>query len=189
MIIGLTGQARSGKDTIGNYLANQHGAICTSFAAPIRMFVSELCGYSSLSKLEAHKDEAHPLFQVSPRYMMQTLGTEWGRNLVDPELWTKIVRRRIEVFKQQNQFEKVPGILAITDIRFENEAELIREQGGTIWHIRRPDATLAAASNHSSEAGVAVFPMDTVIANESTRGALYNCVEIALQAYHQQSRE
>ena len=74
---------------------------------------------------------------------MQTLGTEWGRELINPELWLILAKQRLLNFG--------PGMV-IADVRFENEAEWVRSQGGRVIHIERPSAV--AVEVHASEAGI-----------------------------------
>jgi hypothetical protein len=55
--------------------------------------------------------------------------------------------------------------LLIKDIRYENEANFIREHGGEIWHIERPGNPVI--SQHSSEWGVERAPQDYLIRNDA----------------------
>ncbi len=169
MIIGLTGPARSGKDTVARFLAQEHGFEFTSFAAPIRQFVANLCGIS-VGTLEGMKDIEHPIFEKSPRVMMQTLGTEWGRNLIHPEIWAKIVEQKI----LDNKAHNTP--LVVTDVRFDNEADLIRSHGGTIWSISRHQAKNYNVAPHSSENGIELTLHDKFINNDKDLRALQKTV-------------
>lgn len=77
--------------------------------------------------------------------MMQTLGTEWGRSLL-PDMWLRIWK---------NELDDSAHTVCVPDVRFDNEAELIRELGGTIIHIKRkPTADMLAVPAHASEAGI-----------------------------------
>lgn len=160
-LIGLAGRARSGKDTAAQVLIDLYGYRKDSFARPIREFVAGLCGVS-VAEMDPIKEAPHPrLCGVSPRYAMQTLGTEWGRHTLAKNIWLEQCRARI----LENDEAGVPTV--ITDVRFDNEADLIRSMGGTIIHVARPDALQVAA--HVSEAGVTPFPMlDRTILNDST---------------------
>lgn len=94
--------------------------------------------------------------------MMQTLGTEWGRELVDENLWVTVARKQIEWLASRPADDR-PDVVVISDVRFENEAEMIRELGGMVVHARRPGAS--AVNAHVSEAGVTVVPKDIEVEN------------------------
>ena len=96
----------------------------------------------------------------SPRYAMQTLGTEWGRNIIGPDFWTQHGLRQGLLAAYQK-----PGVV-FSDVRFENEAKAIRDAGGWIVHIRRPGVSIN--SGHSSEAGINVYGVDQCIVNDGS---------------------
>jgi hypothetical protein len=80
---------------------------------------------------------------LTPRYALQTLGTEWGRALRD-DVWVQY-----GIHRAQNLGA---DFAVISDCRFPNEAALIREAGGEVWRIFRPGAGLAGlAGEHPSE--------------------------------------
>jgi hypothetical protein len=64
-----------------------------------------------------------------------------------------------------NSLSAVIGFV-VSDVRFENEAHLIRRRGGTVIHIGRNDAQ--AVNPHISEAGVAVRQDDLILRNNGT---------------------
>jgi hypothetical protein len=109
------------------------------------------------------KELPHPVFGVSPRRMAQTLGTEWMRNSVVSDGWLRLADEFIKVQKALAAFDDVPvsGIV-IPDIRFENEAEWLRNKGGALWHIVRD---VEAVESHISESGVRHFEGDRVLDN------------------------
>jgi dephospho-CoA kinase len=166
-LIGLTGRARSGKDTVGQMLKDGFGAQTVAFADPIR----EMLRVLGLTHEHFHgtlKEVEHPLFSKSPRVMMQTLGTEWGRNLINEKIWLKIAQQRIE------EIHAVYGDhVVVTDVRFDDEAEMIRSMGGVIWHVHRPGHAIAD-SGHTSESGIRFRSDlgDIVIVNDDTLDAL-----------------
>jgi dephospho-CoA kinase len=181
-LIGLAAQARSGKDTIANYLRKEHGAYVTSFAVPIRKFIAELCGYS-LEELELRKEDIHRVFGVTPRFMMQTVGTEWGRDMIHKEIWIKIVEENIVKRRLIWENKNAHFLFVISDLRMMNEAEFIREQGGEIWHIVRPTTTSPANSTHESEHGLRGLTLtrnDTRILNDSSIRDLYDTIDACI---------
>lgn len=165
-LIGLTGKARSGKDTAADYAAKKWGAQRYAFASPLKKGLRAMLGLDS-----EHTDgglKEMPLLRFgnkSPRQMLQTLGTEWGRQLVNDTIWVDLGLYEWEKYRAMGQS------LIITDVRFDNEAQAIRDAGGVVCHIIRVDAE--TVSEHSSEAGVQCLPGDFAIANVGTLQAFY----------------
>lgn len=165
-IIGITGPARSGKDTLaGEILRLAVNGERMSFAAPIRSFVAGLLNVT-VAELEDGPIKEAPQADFgdkSPRQMMQTLGTEWGRELIDPNLWITVARRRLERFAAMHPRLR-PDVVVFSDVRFENEAAMIRKLGGRIIHISRRDASSVNA--HASEFGIAHASCDLFVDND-----------------------
>lgn len=168
-LIGLTAPARAGKDTIGDMLSKHFNSARVAFAAPLRSalraMIPDLTDEHFFGSL---KEVPLDWLGKSPRQLMQTLGTEWGRNLIHSEIWLKLAERAIDKYHSQ-QFHVV-----VTDVRFENEAHFIRQKGGQIWHIRRGDAPKVNA--HASEAGVQVVKGDLIIDNNGSLDQLEGLV-------------
>lgn len=166
-IIGLTGRKRSGKDTVAVMLKDGRGSgvLTLSFAEPIRRFVAECCSLTK-QQLEQVKDGSVTLAAdvfVSPRRMMQELGTEWGRSQ-HPDLWVAILRDKLDTIA-----ERYPGTEAvlITDVRFENEADMIHDMGGVVVEVIRPTGSVAQDA-HASERGLSPENVDIKLYNDGT---------------------
>lgn len=142
-VIGLHGRARAGKDTVANFILSHRGGYLYSFADPIRAMLVPLGIDMSDPYWQARKEDVIPALGVSPRRLMQTLGTEWGRQIINPDLWLILAKQRLLNFG--------PGMV-IADVRFENEASWVRSQGGRVIHIERPNNVAIEA--HASEAGI-----------------------------------
>lgn len=160
-LIGLTGTARSGKDTAADVLEDMFDFDRYALAGPLKQGVKVMLGLTDEHIHGALKETIMPEYGFSPRQAMQTLGTEWGRSL-SPDLWLRVAQREIEHAKCYSTFVKG---MVITDVRFDNEAEWLRKQGGKLVKIVRPDAEQVVA--HSSEQGVSVTP-DLIIYNNGT---------------------
>lgn len=157
LIIGLTGRAGSGKDTLANYLCIHHGFTQVAYADPIRDALELGLGIES-HHLREDKESIIPWLGVSGRHLMQTLGTEWGRDLIHPDLWRLLLQRRID--RLQDETDRC----VISDLRFPNEADWLRAHPNAhIWHIDRPSAAPVRA--HPSEAGLDFHPGDAVLVN------------------------
>jgi hypothetical protein len=108
----------------------------------------------------------------SPRWAMQTLGTEWGRQLIHNDLW---VNAAIATWRK-----RVEGNYVFDDVRFENEAAAIRREGGEIWRVQRPGYPIVAMG-HVSEAGQDNICSDWIVQNTGSlsdlRDKIHNVLE------------
>lgn len=176
LVVGFAGAKQSGKSTITQILMAKHGVVGMGFAQPLRTFIGDLLGLPQ-DVLEEVKEEQVPGLRagVTPRYLMQTLGTEWGRTLIDPDLWVKVAMR-----DAVNALERGYAV-AFADVRFANEAEAIRNLGGIIIQIDRPGGT-AGTDAHVSEKGLPAELIDDTVVNDGTPQDLYNRVLDVLKA-------
>lgn len=169
-LVGFTGPAGCGKDTCGAILVAK-GWTRISFATPMYDAL-EVMGFGR-PKTQEEKEKIIPCLGVSWRHAAQTLGTEWGRNCINPDLWILLAEQTIKASRLASQF-------VITDVRFENEAEMIRRNGGKICHISgRKYGTGNDA--HASEALIAFKDGDARINNCHSMGEL---VETVLHEFH-----
>lgn len=170
LLIGLHGLARTGKDTAAAYLAAHYALLSYAFADPLKAAIVQLFDLSTAHIEGDLKEQRLPVIGKSPRQLMQLLGTEWGRNMVHDKLWLLLAQQNIA-----NQLEcdqsRYSGVV-IRDVRFENEAQWIRSQGGYVVHILRPDAQQVAT--HSSESRLRVHDQDAVIYNERSIDELHS---------------
>lgn len=155
-LIGIAGKARSGKDTAAQYLLNTLGAdwYSASFADPMK----EMLNVIGVDTGDGFKDLPVNQYGVSTRHMLQTLGTEWGRNLIDSNFW-------VDVFANMNAYQCV----IVPDVRFENEAELIREFGVLICIEGRG----GIEGGHISERKLQYDDRDIYIDNRGSLSELY----------------
>lgn len=153
-LVAFTGLARSGKTTAAKFLLSE-GYERMSFADPIKQMVR------CLTPLLDKNSEPPGFGGKTIRELYQTLGTDWGRNTVDTNLWVNLGRERI----QSLLLDTMEGInrgVVIDDLRFDNEAALIKELGGVVIQIERPGIK---AMEHISEAGVSTELLDAVLCN------------------------
>lgn len=176
ILIGTAGPAGSGKDTVADYLVEMHGFTKMAFAGPLKAMMAA-AGMAEPAD-RAMKEQPIPGFDFTWREAAQKLGTEWGRGL-DPEIWTKIVRRKLESLAGLKYRTRI----VLTDIRFENEAQVVRELGGQVWHMLNRSADLGVNAGHISEGGVMYRPHeDELIDNSGSLDQLYEQVETYLAA-------
>lgn len=200
-VIGFTGKARSGKDTaaeqvVRHYMAYNHS--CTefyetvdpameSFAGPIKSMVAMLLDFYGIGTVTQHetlypyidgdkKEEVIESIGTSPRILMQTLGTDWGRKLIDENIWLNCMRERLVRWEESARHGKNGAVVCITDVRFDNEAEMIKELGGEIVQITRPEAEKLSVGydDHISEIGIRPDLIDMTIDNSGDLYKLYD---------------
>lgn len=88
---------------------------------------------------------------LTPRTLLQLLGTECGRRVIHPEIWVNSLMAEYKGIEQPNKPGQERQISfpnwVITDVRFPNEAEAIKRKGGIVLRIERPYSTVAGGGN------------------------------------------
>lgn len=139
-IIAVCGYKGSGKTTAANEL-QRIGYTRIRFAQGLKAMLMAF----GLTEAQVDGDEKEiptPLLMGrTPRHAMQTLGTEWGRNLIHPELWVENWRHRVNTTPVH-----IP--IVVDDMRFPNELRVLEELGGSIIYI---DRGMERSSAHVSE--------------------------------------
>lgn len=159
-LIGIAGPARAGKDTLASYLLDNLSDDWTrsSFADPLKDMLRAIGVDCSDDAKAVVSDD----YGVTPRHIMQTLGTEWGRHMIDGDIWVK-------AFARLNAGKCV----IVPDVRFENEADLVREHGVLIHLTGRG----GIEGNHASENPIEFKPGDIVIDNSRDLAWLHSQVD------------
>lgn len=170
MIIGLHGRAGAGKDTIAQHLRDRHNYSTLAFATPVKDMLIALGVPRANLTDSVLKEQTIDWIGQSPRQLMQTLGTAWGRGMVDDELWLRHAERRMHYLR------KVSPHICITDVRYPNEARWVRAQGGRVWHILR-DGKITAYADHSSESPLPIEDDDRTLINNGTIDDLLHLVD------------
>lgn len=153
VLIGITGAAGAGKDTAANRLCHHHSFERDSFAEPLRdmltaLMVGHQIDYAHLFERELKEQPIPGLgADISGRRLMQTLGTEWGRNTLHPDIWVRLAALRLGLDRLPYT-SPVHDRIVITDVRFPNEAEWINRMGGHVIRIERDTDPVA---HHMSE--------------------------------------
>jgi len=126
-IVSFIGPIGAGKTTASDVLTAHLGYKKVSFADPLKGMLMRL-GLEWDNVYGETKEKAHPILcGRTPRYAMQTLGTEWGRHAIHPDLWVRAWQFQI----QPLQF------VTVDDLRFENEYKMVRSLNGVIIKIHR----------------------------------------------------
>lgn len=270
-LVGISGQAGSGKDTVADYLVSEYGYVKVSLADPIKRFGREVFGFTDtqlwgpshhrneldkrfdyycdlrsggirftpktkLGALAATCDKgwfvaAHALKEyaeewldqvlpgedvqslydwfaafgsvharISPRVMLQHLGTEWGREAADEDIWVNCMLRTAKAILNGQQYDRRVGLtgndpkatpttgVVVSDVRFKNELEAIRAAGGLLVRIQRPKtdkkATKTGIENHASETEQQQFKdedFQAVLINGTTIKGLFRRIDAAVK--------
>jgi len=159
---------RSGKTTLAYRITKEWGYESVSFAAPIkRMVVDFITSFGveyvrALKYVYDEKEVEIPQIGVSARRLMQTLGTEWGRNLIRGDVWVRAVEQKV----LKIPVTRARGVV-IDDLRFQNEAQWVIDMGGMVVRIDRDAVTERYEGDHPSEGELAGFRPDLILKNNS----------------------
>ena len=158
MIIGLSGYARSGKDEIANILIEQ-GFKRIAFADKIRELLYEMNpNYHDTLLQQAVNSHGWDEVKQDPaiRRMLQNLGVG-VRKVIHEEFW---IAQALQQIVDDNDY-------VITDVRFANEARMIKEyKNSQLWRIKRPG--VEAVNGHVSEHDLDHYKFDQVLKNEGS---------------------
>ena len=204
VLMGLCGKARSGKDTVAS-IAMNHMADADaeeawdwvvakeSFAAPIKSMVAMLLDFFGIASIMNReemsvyldgdaKENKIDAIGASPRELMQTLGAEWGRDIINPNIWLTCIANRLPNYEEAAKHGHKGAMIFVTDVRFDNEAEIIRNLGGTIVQIDSGARKLEDVERcHSSEGGVSPHLIDVTIDNSGSIEELSDKVRVLLE--------
>lgn len=145
-LIGIAGDAGAGKDTLADALCAHYNWEKYNLALPIKRMLAPILPDPQWGDRDWKEAPIPALGGRSPRYLAQTLGTEWGRRAVHEDFWVWIADRMYQAGG--------PGMV-VADVRFDNEARWIRERGGIVFRIVRPDNPfLIDNKQHISEVGI-----------------------------------
>lgn len=167
MLLGLTGPAGVGKDTVA-MLLRDYGFSSYAIASPLKKMLAA-AGLRE-PKTREEKEANLPGRQFSFRKAAQTLGTGWARSL-EENFWLILAEQTL--FNPAEQELLKHDRLVITDVRFENEAAWLRQRGGKLIHISGRATTVdGEAAKHASEAGIKPIPGDLYLVNDATLAEL-----------------
>ena len=139
ILIALTGPAGVGKSTYAKKLSEEMDGVIYSYASTLKEMLTCLVGRDPI--YENKEEPISWLPEWNGRRLMQKLGGEWGRNLIDENLWVKVLEHRLE-----NSYAPVR---IIDDLRYPNEAEMVKRLGGEVWLCERDG--IEYTKSHSSE--------------------------------------
>lgn len=166
-IIAFTGAKTVGKSTIAKALSQAlQDASILSFATPLReMLWSMGVQYEYLHN---HKEDEIPSLGKSARELLCSLGTDWGRNMVDENIWVWAMSRQVEGCLKE--------YIIIDDCRFQNEAEWIKSKNGLIFKLERE--SIEYQNDHVTEIPLSDNLIDEVLDCDSIDDCVTNCLDL-----------
>lgn len=174
MIIGLSGYAQTGKDTIADYLVKNYGFTRVAFADPIReaiyrlnpkIAIADMRDVPLATAVDGLGWESVKVDSSDARWLLQRMGTEVGREMFGENFWVD------QAMKKASQYDKV----VITDVRYPNELEAIKKASGQIWRVIKND--IGAVNRHASETALDDYDFEYIIFNNDTKESLYESVD------------
>ncbi len=175
MIIGLSGYAQTGKDTVAQHLVEHYGFTRIAFADAIRDALYALdpivSDYPAIPGVRlswiVDRSGWESVKQESPyvRRMLQRFGTEVARNQWGEDFWVNLA------------MSKANGIanVVIADVRFPNEYDAIKANGGQVWRVNKFNHQ--PANDHPSEIALDGHQFDWSIPNYGTHEDLYAIID------------
>lgn len=172
IIIGMGGRKESGKDTVADFLVEEHGYTKYEMSSVLHDIfmvldpwvvvdiaeaeVSEFIRpgtyrYSTLCAVIGYV-EAKRFREV--RRLLQVLGTDVGRNMISENIWVDVMRHKIL---------NTTGNVVFTGVRYPNELMMLHGLGGTAVWVHRPG--LPEGDKHSSETSLSQKDFDLILDN------------------------
>src|SRR5271157_2721632 len=160
-LVGITGQANSGKSALANIIAKEKHYCIISLADKFKRFLYNECGFTKeqLWGESENRNTPHKFLKMNNgndllvRYFLNMIGSEMGRDMINKNIWTTLTLKDIEENNKKfwldyspengwklNAFnrKKRNGFI-IPDIRYNNELLAIKEKGALIIRITRPN--------------------------------------------------
>jgi hypothetical protein len=178
MIIGLTGYAQSGKDSVANILVENYGYQRVAFADPIRdlLYATNPMlkeGYRVQGLVDVYGWDRVKVDYPEARRLLQDLGVG-ARKTFGDMFWVKQALNGLQLFGEVNY--------VITDVRYPNEAKAIREyDNAQIWRIKR--SGVIPVNAHASEIAMDGEKVDQIFLNNGTLEDLKVLINTRMRAY------
>lgn len=168
MLIGVIGNKRVGKTTFADYIVEKYGFITFAFADPIKEGAKIMFDLSEEQVNGNLKEVLDKRWGFTPRQFLQILGTDCCREKFGKDVWIK----RMKFWYEKNKTKNV----VISDIRFPNEAEAVKEMGGILIKITNSNI-IPKKDLHISEQLIDKINYDVLIENNGTITEYFGKIE------------
>ena len=178
-VIGFAGKAGSGKTTAAQFLVDHYGYTSFAFADCLKRACAELFLLDHLQlhgSLQQKMQPDHRWFGCSARQIMQYVGTDLLRNQLDvimPGIAENLFTHHFEIWLSEYKDNGESADIVVSDVRFKNEIESIRKNGGIVIYLARHSA---ATSTHISENDIDKSDCDICIENNGDLQDFYNVI-------------
>ena len=162
MIVGISGKMRTGKNVVADYLVSHYGFKQIAFADALKKLGIE---YFGLSYEECYGEKT-----VKSRKILQEIGVKWRE--IDEDVWCRYVLKNV------GENDKI----TISDVRFPNEAALIKKYKGYLIRVNR-DIKNEFGMDHISETALDEYVgFDYILDNNGTLNELYAGIDDVLNS-------
>ena len=173
---------RAGKDTVAQHLVKHWDYVHLKFATPLKSMARLFLRYAGIDTFdgenvfEGDKDLKLDILQgLTPRDILITLGTTWGRDCVGENVWTDIMEREVD--------SGLYGRIVISDMRFENEWTMLETKDSYFtkicgrWRPTTGSSSSSSSGTTATEGRLSGHEPNWNIFNSGTKGNLYNQVD------------
>lgn len=175
-VIGVTGRKFNGKDTLGNYFVEKYGYKRLAFADALKNGCREIFGFTNEQLYGDQKETFDEYWDTTPRTVLQYVGTDLFREQlctimpkVGKNIWLKVVEKKILDELKINPNAR----FVITDVRFQNECQMIKNMGGIVIRVKR-DSVNNVVDCHCSELEIEKLNVNVELPNNGTKQELFN---------------
>jgi hypothetical protein len=184
-LIGIyASKPQSGKTTVAEELVRQHGFVRVGFADTLKRMAAVMLRDLGLDEVEItqalSEGKEQPLDELhgkTPRQMLQSLGTDWGRSMIGRSIWVRCWSERTHRLLEEG------GRVVVDDVRFPQEVEAIRAQGGKVIRVIRPAGASEHSLDHASEGGLDEQDFDALYINNGPLTGIPRAVSEMLSAW------
>lgn len=178
---------QQGKSTGANYLSAFWGFKRFAFARPLKNMLIEFLVSMGISRDTASVYLESPEFKekgipglpnyMTPRFLMESLGTDWGRNL-DPDIWVLVLQNKLQAVLN----DRPTTCVVVDDLRFPNEWNMLASLGFKFIKVVKDIGArhLFESMKHNKSDGLLpeeLFKPDAVIFNTGDFKSYYNILK------------
>lgn len=184
-LIGLSGAAGAGKDTVAGLVLEHVPGHAVAFADPLRRAAAEAFGLSMHQMLDRElKEQVVPHWGKSPREILQLLGTECFRDVFGGDHWCRRAEITLaEIIEQDARVAFAADVCLFTDVRFVDEVQWIKSHGGIVVEVRRSEVYPVGVVGHRSAQPLPAELVDWVVYNEESLAVLAQRVPLWLSGW------